>query len=303
MSASRRGTEATNERSVALDTMTTLEVLRVMNEEDAAVPGVVRSALPALAAAVDAVVDRMRSGGRLVYAGAGTSGRLAMLDAVECVPTFGVPPSLVQAIVAGGEAAVVGSIEGAEDDADAAGRDVERLGLGLKDTLVGIAASGSTPYVIGALSAARERGALTIAVSNNDPAPILDLADHPVAVPTGPEILAGSTRLKAGTAQKLVLNMLSTAVMVRLGKVHGNRMIDVLVTNRKLRARAVGIVADLVGCGEEDAASLLGEAGDEVKAAVLMGLAGMDAPAARAALERAGGVLRVALRDAGAITS
>jgi N-acetylmuramic acid 6-phosphate etherase len=240
-------TEGINPRSTQLDTMSSLQIVSVMNAEDASVPDAIKPVLPAIAAAVDAIADRLRNGGRLIYAGAGTSGRLAVLDATECVPTFSVSPTLVTALMAGGAAALTGSIEDAEDDPDAARRDVAAETLGPADVLVGIAASGTTPYVQAALKEARDRGALTIALSNNEPAPILDLAEHAIAVDTGPEVLAGSTRLKAGTAQKLVLNMLSTATMVRLGKVYGNRMIDVAVTNRKLRQRAEVIVADLVG--------------------------------------------------------
>jgi N-acetylmuramic acid 6-phosphate etherase len=288
-------TEASNPRSTELDTMSTIEIVSLMNDEDAAVPAAIRPALPAIAAAVDAIVARLRDGGRLIYAGAGTSGRLAMLDAVECVPTFSVSPRLVSAIIAGGEGALTMSIEGAEDDADLARWDIAEVESGEDDVLVGLAASGTTPYVVAALQAARERGSLTVAISNNDPAPILDVADHPIAVVTGPEVLSGSTRLKAGTAQKLVLNMISTAVMVRLGKVHGNRMIDVAVTNAKLRRRAEGIVADLVGCAPNVASELLDAADLEVKTAVLMGLANVDAPTARRRLEAAGGMLRDAL--------
>lgn len=289
------GTEAVDPSSAELDRLPTLEVLRLMNAADAGVAGVVRAALPDIARAVDAVVERLRRGGRLVYAGAGTSGRLAVLDAAECVPTFGVPPTLVSALLAGGPSAIGSSVEGAEDDEEAARRDVAAAGLGPDDVLVGLAASGRTPYVLAVVAAARARGAHTIGISNSRPAPLLEAADQAIALPTGPEVLAGSTRLKAGTAQKMVLNMLSTASMIRLGKVHGNRMIDVIVTNRKLRARAIGIVADLTGCDSARAAALLEAAGDEVKTAVLMGLGGYDAPSARARLATAGGVLREAL--------
>lgn len=289
------GTEAVDPSSAHLDRLPTLDVLRLMNDADATVAGVVREVLPAIAQAVEAVVERLRQGGRLVYAGAGTSGRLAALDAAECVPTFGVPPTLVTALVAGGEPALVRAVEGAEDDMEQARRDVAGAGLGPGDVLVGVAASGGTPYVLAAVEEARARGALTIAISNSRPAPLLAMADYGVALPTGPEVLAGSTRLKAGTAQKMVLNMLTTASMVRLGRVHGNRMIDVAVTNRKLRARAIGMVADLVGCDAERAAGLLEAAGDEVKTAVLMGMAGLDPTAARARLAVAGGILRDAL--------
>lgn len=296
--ASAASTEAANPRSVDLDLMGTLELLGLMNDEDATVALAMRRALPHIAAAVDAIAARLLQGGRLVYAGAGTSGRLAKLDAVECVPTFGVPPTLVSALVAGGDAALVASIEGAEDDVEQARRDVATAGIGTADALVGVAASGRTPYVVATLREAAQRGALTVAISNNDPAPILEAVDHPIAVVTGPEVLAGSTRLKAGTAQKMVLNMISTATMVRLGKVHGNLMIDVRVTNRKLRARAQGIVASLVGCGPERAAQLLDDAGQEVRTAVLMGLAGIQADPARAALARSKGDLRGAISDA-----
>jgi N-acetylmuramic acid 6-phosphate etherase len=288
-------TESPNPRSTDLDRLSTLAIVTLMNDEDATVPAAVQLALPAIAAAVDAIAIRLRDGGRLIYAGAGTSGRLAMLDSVECVPTFGVPSQLVSTLIAGGEGALTMSIEGAEDDRDLARWDVSEVEVGDGDALVGVAASGTTPYVIAALQAARDRGALTVAISNNQPAPILQIADFAIPVVTGPEVLSGSTRLKAGTAQKLVLNMISTATMVRLGKVHGNRMIDVAVTNAKLRTRAQNIVADLVGCDPEAAASLLDEADLEVKTAVLMGLARIDAAAARARLEAVDGYLRLAL--------
>jgi len=288
-------TEAVDARSAGLDTLDSLALVTLMNEADTEVPAVVRAALPDIARAVDAVAARMREGGRLVYVGAGTSGRLAMLDAVECVPTFSLPPGRVIAIVAGGTAALTRSVEGAEDDREAAGRDIEAAAVSSADAVVGIAASGRTPYVIAALESAHACGALTIGIANSVPAPVLDAADIAIALPTGAEVLAGSTRLRAGTAQKLVLNMLSTAVMVRLGHVFGNRMIDVAVTNRKLRRRAEGIVADLVGCDAADAARLLDAADQEVKVAVLMGLANLDASGARAALTTVRDDLRAAL--------
>jgi len=290
-----RATEAMNDRSSALDTMSTLQIVTLMNDEDASVPAAIRPALPVIAEAVEAIATRLRRGGRLIYAGAGTRGRLAMLDSVECVPTFSVSPQLVTTLIAGGEGALTMSIEGAEDDRDLARWDVSEVEVGEDDAFVGVAASGTTPYVEAALQAARERGAVTIAISNNDPAPILRRADFPIAVVTGPEVLTGSTRLKAGTAQKLILNMISTSTMVRLGKVHGNRMIDVAVTNTKLRSRAEGIVADLVGCEPQAAAELLDAAGLEVKTAVLMGLSSLDAEAARARLDAIDGYLRLAL--------
>lgn len=288
-------TEALNSRSSELDSMSALDIVTLMNDEDATVPAAVRAALPAIARAVDDIAARLRHGGRMVYVGAGTSGRIAELDALECLPTFSLPAGTITTLVAGGREALSESVEGAEDDVEAARAAVAALELGPGDVLVGVAASGSTPFVLAALREARERAALTVAVSCNDPAPILQGAHHAIAAVTGPEVLAGSTRLKAGTAQKLILNMLSTATMVRLGRVHGNRMIDVAVGNRKLRARAEGIVADLVGCAPHVAAELLDAAEEEVKTAVLMGLAGVDAPTARAWIAAADGSLRAAL--------
>ena len=295
MPADRPTTESPNPRSAALDTMSALEIVTLMNEEDASVPTSIKPALPAIAAFVEAVTERLRDGGRLFYAGAGTSGRLALIDAVECVPTFSVPPELVTPIMAGGQPAITRSVEGAEDDTELARRDVEAAGVGAGDALVGVAASGTTPYVIAAIETARGLGALTAGMTNNADTPVLHAADHAIVAVTGPEVLSGSTRLKAGTAQKLMLNMISTATMVRLGKVHGNRMIDVAVTNAKLRQRAEGIVADLVSCEPGVAADLLDAADEEVKTAVLMGLTGLDATAARARLTAARGYLRAAL--------
>ena len=235
-------TEVVDPRFAELDRLDALAIVSLMNAEDARVIGVVQAALPTIARAVEDIVARLERGGRLVYAGAGTSGRLAMLDAVECVPTFGVPPTLVSALVAGGERALVSSVEGAEDDVDAGEADVIRHEVSAADALVGVAASGRTPYVVAALRTARERGALTVAIADSPGSPMAALADHVIELDTGPEVVAGSTRLKAGTAQKMALNMISTATLVRLGRVFGNRMIDVAVTNAKLRRRAIGIV-------------------------------------------------------------
>lgn len=295
MPAERPTTETPNPRSAALDTMSALEIVTLMNEEDATVPTAIEPALPAIAAFVEAAAERLRTGGRLFYAGAGTSGRLAVIDAVECVPTFSVPPELVTPIMAGGDAAITRSVEGAEDDIALAHRDVSDAGVSSADALVGVAASGTTPYVVTAIAAARELGAVTAGLANNADTPVLRSADHAIAAVPGPEVLSGSTRLKAGTAQKLVLNMISTAVMVRLGKVYGNRMVDVSVSNTKLRGRAEGIVADLVGCDRDTAAGLLDRSDEEVKTAVLMGMAAIDAATARARLAAADGYLRRAL--------
>lgn len=290
-------TEAIDPRSADLDLRSSLEVATLLLEANERAVAVVGAALPAIAAAVDAVAARMREGGRLLYVGAGTSGRLAVLDAAECVPTFSTSPDLVRAILAGGDAALVHSVEGAEDDADGGRAAIAREAVGPADSVVGIAASGSTPFVLGALAAARARGALTAAISCVAPAPILDAADLPIPVPTGAEVLAGSTRLAAGTAQKLVLNMLSTGVMVRLGRVHGNRMIDVAVTNAKLRRRAIGIVGDLAAVDAAEAERLLDASGLEVRTAVAMGRLGVGADEARQRLAASGGSLRAALGE------
>lgn len=291
-------TEAIDPRSADLDLRSSLEVATLMLEANDRAVAVVGAALPAIAAAVDAVAARMREGGRLLYVGAGTSGRLAVLDAAECVPTFSTSPDLVRAILAGGDEALVHSVEGAEDDADGGRAAIAREAVGPADSVVGIAASGSTPFVRGALAEARARGALTAAISCVAPAPILDAADLPIPVPTGAEVLAGSTRLAAGTAQKLVLNMLSTGVMVRLGRVHGNRMIDVAVTNAKLRRRAIGIVGDLAAVDAAEAERLLDASGLEVRTAVAMGRLGVGADEARQRLAASGGSLRAVLGDA-----
>src|ERR687891_927204 len=230
-----------------LDLLPARELVGLMNAEDASVAGAIGEALDAIAAAIEVISGRLRAGGRLIYVGAGTSGRLAAADAAECVPTFNVSPELIQAIVAGGAEALWSSLERAEDDAEAGRADLASLDVRAADAVVGVSASGRTPYVIGALELARSVGALTVAVSCNPGARASALADHPIEIPVGPEVVAGSTRLKAGTAQKMVLNMLSTATMARLGRVFGNRMIDVAVTNGKLRARAAAIVRDLVG--------------------------------------------------------
>jgi len=285
-------TENPNPRSRDIDRLPTLAMLEVINDEDATVAAAVRRALPQIARAVDAIVERLSTGGRLIYLGAGTSGRLGVLDAVECVPTFGVPPTMVQGVIAGGPTALTEVLEGAEDDADAGRAAVEDLDLNPRDVLVGIAASGRTPYVIGALDAARARGVTTVALTCNAPAPLLDRADIPIAVVVGQEVVAGSTRLKAGTAQKMVLNMLSTASMIRLGKVYGNWMVDLKVTNQKLAARARRIVRELAGVDEERAAALLDQTGYQVKPAIVMARLGVDLDDARRRLDAAQGRLR-----------
>ncbi|MCD6289331.1 MAG: N-acetylmuramic acid 6-phosphate etherase [Anaerolineae bacterium] len=289
-------TEARNPVSTDLDQRDSLGIVTLMNQEDAKIADAIRPELPKIARAVDIIVERMRKGGRLLYFGAGTSGRLGILDATECVPTFSAPPEQVQGFIAGGPAAVTRSIEGAEDDMEA-GMAVarEEARVGPRDVVVGVAASGRTPWVIGALRAAREAGAATIGLVCNPSTPIHDEVDVCIAPVTGPEVLTGSTRLKAGTAQKMVLNMLSTASMIRLGKAYSNLMVDVQPINRKLRARAIRILREAAGIGEEQARALLEASGWEVKTALVMALADVEAHQARRRLAAAGGHVRRAV--------
>ncbi len=285
-------TEQPNPRTSDIDQLTALEIATRMNDEDATVALTVRQALPAIGKAIDAIAERLSSGGRLFYVGAGTSGRLGVLDAAECVPTFSVDPELVQGIIAGGEAALVHPIEGAEDDRNAGRAELLARSLWERDAVVGIAASGRTPYVLGALEAANETGALTIGIACNVPSAVLDAAQIAIGVPVGPEVIAGSTRLKAGTAQKMVLNILSTATMIKLGKVYGNLMVDVKVTNVKLAERARRLVAQIASVSEADAAGLLAQANHEVKTAIVMQRRGVPPDEARRLLKQAGGRLR-----------
>jgi len=284
-------TEALDGVGVHLERLSTAALVQRINDADAEVAGAVRGQLPVIAAAVDAVAARMARGGRLVHVGAGTSGRLGVLDAAEVPPTFGTDPGLVVGVVAGGPAALVSAAEGAEDDADAGRRDVEALGLGEADSVVGIAASGRTPYVLGALAAARAHGCLTIGLSCNTSTPLSAAADLGIEVAVGPEVLRGSTRLRAGTATKLVLNTLSTSVMVRLGKTYGSLMVDLRATNEKLRRRAVRIVVTATGAGEDEAAAALADADGHAGTAIAALVLGCDADTARTALDAAGGRL------------
>jgi N-acetylmuramic acid 6-phosphate etherase len=290
-------TEAPNPRSANIDQLSTLDILQVINAEDATVAAAVRRVLPAIARAVDTITGRLREGGRLLYIGAGTSGRLGVLDAVECVPTFSISPDMVEGILAGGDIALTQPVEGAEDDHDVGYAKLIEIGVSARDAVVGIAASGRTPYVIGALKAANERGAATVAITCNELAPMLDLAQLPIAVVVGPEIIAGSTRLKSGTAQKMILNMISTASMIRLGKVYGNLMVDVKVTNQKLAQRARGIVCKVTGVSDDEAARLLEQTHNEVKPAIVMALLDITADDARARLAAAGGMLRQVIEN------
>lgn len=277
--------------------MSAAAILRLMNREDATVPRSVGREIPAIARAVEAIVRSFRRGGRVFYLGAGTSGRLAVLDAAECPPTFGVSPQLMQALIAGGKRAITGAVEGAEDDAGAGARELRRRKLGARDVVVGIAASGGTPFVLGAIAYAKKRGAVTVAVAGNRNSPLARAARIRIVPETGPEVIAGSTRLKAGTAQKLVLNMLSTAAMVRLGHVYDNWMIDVALTNRKLRERGVRILAEASGHGKPAAQQALRQCGHNMRAALVMLKRGGTPAEARSRLRRAGGNVRQALGE------
>ncbi len=293
-------TEQANPLSERLDQLPTDALVALFCANDREPQRALEAAAPALTAAVDAIATRLASGGRLFYLGAGTSGRLGVLDAAECPPTFCTAPDLVQGVLAGGAPALLRSSEGLEDLADAGQYDLEERGFGSGDCLVGIAAGGTTPYVHGALRHAQAIGALAIAMAcvpaNQAPMP----CDIDIRLLTGPELLAGSTRLKAGTATKMALNLLSTGVMVRLGKVHGNRMVDVAVTNTKLEDRALRILQDLAGVRREQGALLLEQAAGSVKLALLMAISGLEAAAASAHLERHGPSLRAALQACGA---
>lgn len=291
-------TEAFRQDLAEIDRLSTLDIARTMNAEDATVPAAVAAQLPRIAAAVDAIAERMARGGRLVYAGAGTAGRMGVLDASECPPTFNTDPADVVGLIAGGPSAVVKAVEGAEDSKELASEDLTALEIGPHDTVVGISASGRTPYAIGAVEFARTRGALTVGLSCNAGSALAAAADHGIEVVVGPELLTGSTRLKAGTAQKLVLNLISTITMIRLGKTYGNLMVDMRSSNEKLRARARRIVALATGAPDDEIEAALTATGGEVKNAVLVVLGGVDGPTAAELLAASQGHLRAALERA-----
>jgi N-acetylmuramic acid 6-phosphate etherase len=288
-------TEARNPASELIDQLSTIEMLRLVSEEDAKVAAAVAAELPHIANAVDAIADRFKQGGRLFYIGAGTSGRLGVLDASECPPTFSVDPSLFQGIIAGGDSALRNSSEASEDSPEQGAADLVARAFTKHDALIGIAASGRTPYVLGALGHARKLGALTIALACVPDSPMAAIADIAIAPLTGAEILTGSTRLKAGTATKLVLNMISTGVMIRAGAVYGNLMVNVQTTNAKLIDRAQRIISAATGVDQPTAAKLLAEGGT-VKTAIVMQKCSLDRAAAEAKLEAAKGNLTTALQ-------
>lgn len=290
-------TEGRNPETMDLDTMSSLEIVEVMNREDARAVASVTGMLPRVAQAADWAIEAISSGGRLIYVGAGTSGRLGVLDAVECPPTFGVSPDVVVGLIAGGEDAFVKAVEGAEGDMALCVDDLKEIDLKPRDVVIGLAASGRTPYVIGGLRYARELGCKTVAIACNRDSQIGREADLAIEPVPGPEVLTGSTRLKAGTVQKLILNMISTATMVGIGKAYENLMVDVQQTNEKLRARAQNIVMEATGCTREEAVAVLADAGGRVKTAVVMVLAGLDAREAESALEDSHGHVRGAVVD------
>ncbi|MDX2156744.1 MAG: N-acetylmuramic acid 6-phosphate etherase [Hyphomicrobiaceae bacterium] len=287
--------EGRNPRTTDIDLMASIDIVTLINAEDRGVAEAVAATLPQVARAVDTIVLAFQSGGRLIYIGAGTSGRLGVLDASECPPTFGVSPDMVVGLIAGGRDALISAAEGAEDRAEDGARDLTAIGLGERDVVVGIAVSGRTPYVIGALDYARTRGAVTVALTCNPNSPIAGMSDISIAPVVGPEVIAGSTRMKSGTAQKLVLNMLSTAAMVRIGKTYGNLMVDMIASNSKLVARAARMVSEATGSPLAEAEAALEKAGSDSKLAILMLLTGQDAATARRSLAAAGGMLRRAI--------
>lgn len=286
MDYTKLATEGVNVDTTGIDLCDTAEILRLIHAEDAKIVPAVGQVLPELAQAVDLAVKGMSQGGRLIYAGAGTSGRLGVLDASECPPTFGTDPGQVVGIIAGGDGALRRSVEGAEDDEELGAADIERLDVGPLDTVVGITASGNAPYVLGAVRRAKELGAATVALCNARPGTVIDEAEVAIVPIVGSEVIMGSTRMKAGTADKMVLNMLSTTVMIRLGKVYENLMVDLEASNRKLRDRAVRIIMQAVGVRRRDAEEALAASGGALKPALLMLLTGCGLEAAVELLEK-----------------
>lgn len=288
-------TEAATTERGDLDLLETAELVRRMNAEDRRVPEAVAERAAEIAQAVDGITERFRRGGRLIYIGAGTAGRIGVLDASECPPTFGTDPSMVVGVIAGGERAIRSAVENAEDDEDAAIDALRQLEVSEADTVVGISASGRTPYVVSGLIHAREIGALTVAIASNPGSAIGAAAQIAIEVVTGPEFISGSTRLKSGTAQKLVVNMLTTLSMIKLGKTYRGVMVDLQATNEKLHARSLRTVSQLAGVSVEEASEALRAAGGSVKLALLMLLTGAERPTAQTALDAVGGVLREAV--------
>ena len=289
-------TEQRNPNSMHVDSLSALEIVQLMNEEDKQVPLAIEKCLPQIAQAVECIVAAFQQGGRLVYIGAGTSGRLGVLDASECPPTFGVSPEMVKGIIAGGERALRHPIEGAEDSKAQAVFDLQTIHFSSKDVLVGIAASGRTPYVIGSLEYAKSLGSVTVSIASNPNSAMANIVDIAIDTVVGPEVLTGSSRLKSGTAQKLVLNMLTTASMILMGKCYQNLMVDVQASNEKLKARAIHIVMQATDCDKALAEETLKQADQNAKLAIMMILSGLDRAQAEALLEKHQGKLQLALK-------
>ena len=288
-------TEQNNPASAAIDEMTTLEMMTLINQEDQKAALSIAPILPQIAAAVDLIAERLQQNGRLIYCGAGTSGRLGILDAAECPPTFGTEPGQVVGLIAGGREAMFQAQEGAEDDEAAAVSDLTAIELTAADVVVGLSASGRTPYAVSALRYARQRGAATIAVASSPASPLAQEADIALTAFPGPEVIAGSTRLKAGTVQKLILNMLSTGTMIRLGKVYGNRMVDLQATNEKLARRALRIVQEVTGAEEKTCQENLRKAEGNAKLAIFLAFSGLSPEAGKRCLQKSAGHLKTAL--------
>lgn len=290
-------TESINPATSDIDALDTVEMMRRINAEDAQIAGAVEKEIPQIAQVVDAVAERMQKGGRLIYVGAGTSGRLGVLDAAEMPPTFSTSPDQVIGLIAGGERAITKAVEGAEDDADAGARDIIAQKILERDSVIGLSASGRTPYVLGAMREAKSRGAFVASLACSHPSPMGEIADVAIAPLTGAEVIAGSTRMKAGTAEKLILNMISTGVMIRLGKTFGNLMVDVQATNTKLRDRSSRIVAEACGISRADADVLIAQCNSEVKTAIVVALAHLAVGDARERLKKSNGSVRKALEE------
>ncbi|MCS0788280.1 N-acetylmuramic acid 6-phosphate etherase [Cytobacillus firmus] len=297
MNITKLNTEQRNPKTMEIDLMTTEEIITIINQEDTVVPNAIAREIPHIVKVVDEITGSFKNGGRLIYVGAGTSGRLGIIDASECPPTYGTDPEMVVGIIAGGKEAMTEAVEGAEDDSEQGRQDVADIQLSDKDVLVGIAASGRTPYTIGALQYGNEVGAVTVAVACTKDSEMGRIAKYTIAPITGPEVVTGSTRMKAGTAQKLVLNMLTTASMIKLGKVYGNLMVDVQMTNEKLFKRAENIVKMATGASDEEAQAALKEQNHNTKAAILQILTGLKGEAAARLLKKHNGYLREAIAE------
>jgi N-acetylmuramic acid 6-phosphate etherase len=297
MNITKLNTEQQNPKTMNIDLMSTEEIITVINQEDTLVPNVLARQVPNISVVVDKIVAAFKQGGRLIYVGAGTSGRLGIIDASECPPTYGTDPGMVVGIIAGGKEAMTEAIEGVEDDKQQGQTDMEEISLTAKDIVVGIAASGRTPYTIGALEYAKQLGAVTVSVVCSKDSEMEKVSDYTIAAVVGPEVITGSTRMKAGTAQKLILNMLSTASMIKMGKVYGNLMVDVQMTNEKLHNRAVNIVKMATGASDEEAQAAIKEQNYHTKAAILQIITGLKGIEAKELLDKHDGYLREAISE------